>query len=254
MTNTRQHGETDAPARGIDAVIQDALEWVQRNAGRLAVLVAGLAAIGITAAVVYELDRRAQSAAQSALHRIEAEFAAGMGSPAQEALIPEPANREQATRAREAALEALERFVVEHAGSEALAAAQIRAAEVEADLGRFAEADARLERLTGELTDQDPRKGIALWLRGYVLEELEEPVRAAQLYEAAGRLMEFPPRAQAWLAAGQTYSRAGRYSEAVRAYTQAMSANPELRLSDDLQREVAALDAIASAEDGPQLP
>ena len=254
MTNTRQHGETEAPARGIEAVVQDGLEWVQRNARRMAILVAGLVAIGTAVAVAYELDRRRESEAQLALFLIEDGFARGMGSSVQEPLIPEPANQEQAERARETALEELERFTEEHAGSEVLVVAQIRAAEMETDLRRFDAANVRLQRLIEGMDDLDPRKGIALWLSGYVLEELDQAEEAAAAYEAAGRLEGFPPRSRAWLAAGRTYTRAGRNADAARAYGEAMKADIELRGNPDLRREISGLEALVRSEEASPGP
>jgi tetratricopeptide (TPR) repeat protein len=241
----RQHGDTEAPPRGLDALLQDAQHWAFAHVRELAVAAGVLLLAAVVVAGVMEWRGRQQVAAEMALGGIEADFAQAMGASPNVALVPEPANAEQARAAREAALAQYEEFLREHSGTQAARVARLRAAELEVDLGRLEAADARLVAVIGELGDADPRKGIALRLRGYVLEELERPLEAAAAYAAAGALESHPARLLAWLVAARTYARAGQPAEALRAYREAQSLEPRLGEDPSFQSEMAVLEGTA---------
>jgi tetratricopeptide (TPR) repeat protein len=250
MTTSRHHQDTEARPTGLDARMQDALDWVADHRREAAIALGVLMACVVLAAALWELSRSRNSAASAELAALEADFVADMGSDRTAALVTEPANPEQATRAREAALGKFEAFAQSHSGP-AAATARLRAAELEVDLGRLDAADARLLALIGELGDKDPRKGIALRLRGYVLEQLERPAEAAALYETGGALESYPPRALLWIAAAHTHMRLGENESALRAFDRAIEAEPELASDPRIERERREVQAMISQPPAP---
>jgi tetratricopeptide (TPR) repeat protein len=247
MTSTRHHGDTEARATGIDALMQDGLEWAQANMRLLVLMIAGFLVVGLIVAGVYEMRRSARAEAAAALSEIEGELAVGLGGSRLDAVVPEPANQDQARRAREAALVAMDSFIAEHDGTPAALHARLRSAELEADLGRLEAADQHLVGLIGELADTDPVKGQALRLRGFVLEELERPQEAVAVYEQAGSLEAFPPRALAWITAARVHMRLGEDAAALRAYDRAIAIESDLAQDPALVRERRFLEAAIEA-------
>ncbi len=254
MTTTRPHGDTEARATGLDATIQDGLAWVAEHRKPLGIAAAVLLLLGVAAAGVYESRRSARAETAAELAAIEADLAAGLGGSRQDALPAEPANADQARRAREAALSRMETFAAEHSGPLGRDA-RLRAAQLEADLAQLDAADARLQALVGELPDSDPRKGQALRLRGWVLEELDRPQEAATLYEQGAQLESYPARALLWIAASQVHTRLGDPTAALRALDRAIALQTDLGRSPQILREraflEAAIDVQSTAADPP---
>jgi tetratricopeptide (TPR) repeat protein len=244
MTTTRHHGDTESRPAGLDGRIQDALEWLGEHRREFLIGLGALVAVLVLAAVYWEVSRSRRAAASAELAAIEAAFVAEMGAEPGAILVAEPANPEQATRARASAITKLEDFAQAHAGSDLADNARLRAAELEVDLGRLDAADARLAALIEELGSSDPRRSIALRLRGYVLEELGQAQEAAALYEAGAAVEAYPARALLYLAAARTRMRLGANPEALRALDQAIAIEPELATDPTVARERRAVEAL----------
>jgi tetratricopeptide (TPR) repeat protein len=254
MTTSRHHSDTEARPSGLDGRIQDLLEWVTAHGREFVIGLGVLAAAAVVLAIVWESARSRRADALTEWAKIEAAFAAEMGSEPTATLVAEPANPEQAKAAREAALAKYEAFAQSHSGSDLAANALLRAAELEVDLGRLDAADARLQALVAQLDGDDPRKGVALRLRGYVLEELGRPDQAAEAYEAGGALESYPPRALLWLAAARTHMRLGANERALQALDEAVAAEPELASDAAIERERKILQAALARSAAPAPP
>jgi tetratricopeptide (TPR) repeat protein len=244
MTSTRHHADTESRPAGLDGRIQDALEWIGEHRREFLIALGALVAVLVLAAIYWEMSRSWEVEASAELAAIEAAFVAEMGAEPGAALVAEPANPEQATRAREAAITRFEAFAQAQKGSDLAHHASLRAAELEVDLGRLDAADARLAALIEDLAGSDPRKAIALRLRGYALEELGRAEEAAALYEAGAALESYPPRALLWLAAARTRMRLGANQAALRAFDQAIAVEPELATDPTVLRERRSLEAL----------
>lgn len=236
MTTTRHHTDTDARPAGLDGRIQDLMEWIPEHRREALIALGALVACVALVAAGSEISKSRRAKASAELAVIEAGFASEMGSDSSAALVAEPANPEQAKSAREAALAKFEAFAQAHGSSDLANDARLRSAELEVDLERLDAADSRLAALIGELGDGDPRKAMALRLRGYVLEQLERPQEAAALYEAGGALESYPARALLWLAAARTHVRLGASESALGALDRAIEAEPELGSDPEIER------------------
>jgi tetratricopeptide (TPR) repeat protein len=251
MATSSHHSDTDSRPAGLDARVRQALDWVGEHRREFLLGLGAALVLGIGVAIASEISSSRREEALAELAGIEADFAAQMGAPPDAALIPEPANPEQARSAREAALSRFDAFAQAHASSDLAANAQLRGAELEVDLGRLDAAATRLEKLAADLDDGDTRKGIALRLRGAVLEDLGRAAEAAEIYETGGKLESYPARALLWLAAARTHMRLGADERALHALEQVVAAEPELASDPSLERERKILEARLSLAAAP---
>jgi predicted negative regulator of RcsB-dependent stress response len=224
----RPHSDTESRLEGFEARLQDAFDWINSHGrefmiGLVVVLLAGGIAAGI-----WEWRRRSVEAAQSELNAIEARFTTDMGANPGELFVPEPANVDQATKARETAVTALDAFSAAHAGSGLAAIAGVKAAELEVDLGKLDAANARLEKVIASLGERDARRAIALRLRGYILDQQGNPMAAGEAYESGGKIESYYARALLFIDAGDCFSRANAPERAIAAYREAVSTSSEL--------------------------
>ncbi len=207
-------------------MIQKGFDWVGRNPREVLSAIAAIIVIGGLVAGGYEWRRRTENKAARLLEEIERGFSESMGADRRIALVPEPANADQAQRSREEALEKLERFIAEQEGSRAVDFAALRAAEMETDLGRFGDAEKRLGGLSGHLGSEDVLRPVADRLRGYVLEEQGEHLRAGEAFVAAAEAPGYPDPASVWLSAAEAFRRSGETDRAAHAYQQILEADP----------------------------
>ncbi len=246
---TRHHGETEARAEGFEGRIEDVFEWITAHALQVVIGVIAFLAIGGSLAGAWEWSKRGAEAAQRQLAEAEIVYNQSMGAVPRAIFPPEPANPDQGVRAREAALEAFEAVAREHGGTVAAELAQVRAAEMELDLGRAAAAEQRLDAL-GESLDRDALvRGVALRLRGYALEELERWDEAGLAYAEAGAAEAYPDRPAAWLSSAESYRRAGDTDGELAAFQQILELDAEFAQRNDI---TGRLNALAGA--GESLP
>ncbi|MFI5317687.1 MAG: tetratricopeptide repeat protein [Myxococcota bacterium] len=254
----RPHSDTDTRLEGFEARLQDAFAWANDHGREIMIGAAVVLVIGAISAGIFEWQRRTREAEQSELARIEARFAEAMGANPGEYFVPEPANAEQATKAREAALAEFDAFIAQHANRPLAAIAGIKAAELEVDLGRLDAADARLAKLCESLDPTDARRAIALRLRGYTLDQKGDTLAGAQAYEAGAKIEAYPPRALLWISAGDAYARANAPERAIAAYREALSASPELADQEKVVQRIglqqAKLDAAPAPAPAPATP
>jgi predicted negative regulator of RcsB-dependent stress response len=247
--NPRPHSDTQARLEGFEARLQDAFAWANDHAREIVVGAGVVLLVGAIAAGIFEWQRRQADAAETELAKIDSEFANAMGASPGEYFVPEPANAEQATKARETAVGELDAFIQKQGTTPLGALAGIKAAELEVDLGKLDAADQRLAKLADSLGPDDPRRAIALRLRGYTLDQRGQTLAAAETYEAAAKVTGYPPRALAWIEAGDAYSRAKAPDRAITAYREVLANWPELaeqeRIVQRIGVEQAALDAAA---------
>jgi tetratricopeptide (TPR) repeat protein len=251
---TQRHGDTEAPAEGFEARLQAGFEWVAAHPRHVLITIGGLLLIGLGVAIGYEWQTRTRENAARGLARVEQRFAESMGGDRRLALIPEPANADQAARSREEALEGLETFIAEQ-GGRPVQIASIRAAEMELDLGRAEAAETRLRALTADMAEADPLRGVALRLLGVVLEEQGRPAEAAGVYAQVAEVEAYPDPGAVWLSAAEAYERAGLPEQAADAYRQVIDADPAYAGSKQVADRIALLEFRAeSPEPVPSAP
>jgi len=247
----RPHSDTESRLEGFEARLQDVLGWANDHGREIVIAIAVFLILGGAVAGYYEYRKRSLAEAQTELARIEARFAKAMGANAEELFLSEPANPDQARAAREAAIAELDAFAKDRASTAIAPLAAIRAAELEVDLGNLDDAAARLDAIAAGLGQDDPRRAIALRLRAYVYDAKGETLKAAETYEAAGKIESYPPRGLAWIAAGDCYARANQPERAIAAYRQALATAPEVSEQEGIVARMgvqqAKLDAVPAA-------
>ncbi len=225
---TEHHSDTDRKVRGVEATIQHGFDWLQDNSKLVLIGIGGFLLVGASVAGIHEYRQQVEESAQAAFAAIETEFATAMGGSDQQPIIPEPANRDQATKAREAAVIAIDAFVAEHASADIADIARLRAVEHQIDLGQLEKADASLSGLLSGLDPGAPLRAMALRLRGYVLEERSEFAAAGEAYQEGAGVTTYPGHATLWIAAAESFVRGDDNERAIQAYQEVLGADPEL--------------------------
>src|SRR5262245_50609724 len=100
----RPHGDTETRLEGFEARLQDGFAWVNAHGREIMVGIAAALLIGGVGAGIVEWRSRQSDAAQTELAGIESRFTSAMGANPGEYFVPEPANADQAAKARETAL------------------------------------------------------------------------------------------------------------------------------------------------------
>lgn len=244
---TRHHGETEARVEGFEGRIEDAFEWASAHARAVVIGLVSFLVVGGGIAVAWDYNRRAAEQAQLQLAEVEVAFNMAMGASPRAVFPAEPANPDQAVRAREAALSGFEQVAFDHSGSVAAELAEIRAAELEVELGRYEAAEQRLLALSEALDADQLVRGVTLRLRGYALERLARPGDAGDAYAAAGGVAGYPDRAGVWLAAADSYARAGDADRQLVAYQQILELDPEFADRNQVTERLNALGGNAAA-------
>lgn len=248
---TRHHGETEARAEGFEGRIEDAFEWAADHAREVVIGIVAFLVVGGSIAGALEWNRRSAEAAQRQLAEAEVAFSVAMGAPPRTVFPSEPANPDQARRAREAALASFDEVAAQRAGSVAAQLAGIRAAEMEIELGRADAAEQRLAALADSLDSDAFTRGVALRLRGYALEVLERYGDAGDAYAAAGAVEGYPDRPGAWLAAADDYARSGDADRELGAYQRLLELDAAFAERNQVPERIEALGAPTPAPTGP---
>ncbi len=250
----RQHGDTETRLEGFEARLQDGFAWANAHGAEIMVGIGVALLIGGLVAGVVEWRSRQSDAAATELAGIESRFTEAMGANPGEYYVPEPANADQAAKAREAALVELDAFVAAHSGSVPAAIATIKAAELEVDLGKLDAADQRLAALAGSLGPDDPKRAIALRLRGYTLDQRGQTLAAAETYADAAKVEAYPVRGVVWIEAGDCFARAKAPDRAIAAYREALAMAPELSEQLHVIQRIGIQQALIDSAPPPAPP
>ncbi len=244
MTQHQRHGETERAHQGFEATLERIFEWLEDNSKPVLGALAGLVLLGAAVALGFEWSASQAKTAQAQLDEVERSYFEAMGASPLDLYVTEPANREQAQRAREAALAGYEQVAADHPGSVAEQLAQIRAAEIEIDLGALEAAEERLARAADEMDEDSPLRATALRLRGYVLEQLDRFADAAAAYESAAAIESYPGREGLYQAAGDSWLRAGNRERALGAFRETLALAPAWAERQGLVDRVIGLEAL----------
>jgi predicted negative regulator of RcsB-dependent stress response len=239
----QQHGDTEIPLRGFEAQLQTGFEWISQHPRQVLSVLGGIVLIGALVAFTYEWRTRTENRAARELEKIEKQFAESMGADPRVALVPEPANADQARQSREEALSSLEHFLRYKGGSRAAVFASIRAAEMEADLGRLDAAETRLTEGLEELAMSDPVRPTAQRLLAWVQEERGRYGEAADTYAAVARTPGYGDPAGVWFLAAEAYRRAGNAARAGDSYRMVLDTDAAYASRKRVQDLIALLEA-----------
>ncbi len=241
----RSRGDTEARAGGFNARLEAGFNWVTERA-RTVLAIAGVGlVVGAAAAISYEFRTRTENEAQLALSQVEAGYALAMGSPVDAIWVSEPANQEQARRGREEALGRFEAVSLDHPGTRGALLAELRAAEMQVELGRWPDAEARLTALVGEFEEHDAVRAVALRLLGFSQEQQGRFAEAGESYEQAALPGRYPAAGSLWFEAGASFARAGAIERALLAYQKLLSIDPELAEQKGVVERLSELAALA---------
>lgn len=218
----------DSPLERFEARAQHVFDWIGSHPRQVLGGIGGAVLAGLVVTLAYEWIDRSENAAQEALAKVERRFTVELGGDPRLAILPEPANPDQARRAREEALAGFEAVAQAHSSSRAADFAQLRAAEMEVDLGQLDAAEARLGELDQQLGGSDPLRAIALRLTAYTRQLEGQHVEAGAAYQEGAEIDAYPDSSSLWLAAAQSFERGGATDRAMLAYQEVLASDPEL--------------------------
>jgi tetratricopeptide (TPR) repeat protein len=231
----------------LDEALQLAFDWVVDNSRTVVAVLVGALIIGASAAGIYEWLQSRRMEAFDDLARVQRALDKALPLEASGFGTLDTANPEIARKAREEAVSGFDAVASQHSGSLPGTAAGLRAARLEIALGKLDAADARLEKLTTEVSGGVERAAV-LRLRGYVLEETGRQEQAADLYAEVGAIEEYPGRIQSFVQAAETYERVGKLEPAIQALEALSAAAPEYAEQADILSQLETLRARQGRE------
>jgi tetratricopeptide (TPR) repeat protein len=248
----------DSPLERFEARAQHVFDWIGAHPRQVLGGIGGAVLLGLLVTGIYEWNERRQDAAHEALAKVERRFAEEFAGDPRVAILPEPANADQARRAREDALAGFLAVADAHSGSRAADFAQLRAAEMEVDLGQLDAAEQRLLDLDLQLGRSDSLRAVALRLSAYVHDLRGDYLEAGEAYLAGAEIDAYPDSPMLWLAAAQSFERGGAADRAVLAYQAVLANDPELGEREGVLGRIELLEsasyrgAAAGGEGAPE--
>ena len=223
-----QEKRKESPLERFEARAQVVFDWIGSHPRQVLGGIGGAVLAGLLVTGAYEWIDRNENTAQEALAKVERRFGVQLGGDPRLAIPPEPANPDQARQAREEALAGFEAVADAHSSSRAADFAELRAAEMEVDLGQLDAAKARLAELEQDLGGSDPLRAIALRLTAYARQLEGQHVEAGAAYQEGAEIDAYPDSPALWLAAAQSFERGGATDRAMLAYQEVLANDPEL--------------------------
>ncbi|MHA7837324.1 MAG: tetratricopeptide repeat protein [bacterium] len=205
-------------------------EWASENAVVILGVIAGILvlAAGVGLWVQHGADRR--DAAADALAIATSDYRQAMGADPAGGPIPEPANPDLGRRTRVEFAERFARIGREHGGTAAGSLAWLEAGTLLARLERPEEARESFEAARESAGPRSPITALA-WMRLADLAEARgDLAAAAEAYEAAANVPDYPLQANALAEAARTWAAAGEPEKALAVFQRLESEFPDERV------------------------
>ncbi len=193
--------------------------------------------------VVNAQRENAREEASAAIGTVQADFRRAMGASADEVVVPEPANPETARKVREEYVGRFQAVAKEYAGTGAGAMAGLEVGDLQEELGQL---DASLETwqaTLGELPKDDTLTALIALRMASVYEEQARWTDAAQAYERAADVPNFPLRETARAEAARCYAEGGDTDRALSVFARVQSEDPDVFLPEHLSSRLLELQA-----------
>ncbi len=167
--------------------------------------------------------------AADALALASSQYRQAMGADPVGGPIPEPANPELAERTRSEFVERFKRVATAHTGTTSGAIAWLEAGQLESELGRLEDAAGSFVKARDAVPGSAVAALGAVRLAG-LAEDRGDFAVAAEAYEAATKIEDYPLRAGALADAARTWAAAGETERAIAAYQRLESEFPDTRI------------------------
>lgn len=217
------------------------VEWVSTNP----MLVMGTALALLVVAGAWGLTRSSMESSRNesaaALSRIQGDYRVAMGATPGTVEIPEPANPETARTVRTEYLEKYLEMAGDYEGSVAAALALLEAGRIQRALGEGDGAIETFERAVGQLDEASPVRALLQASIGATHEAAGRWSQAAEAYEAAASVANYPLRYEALADASRSYAHAGNDAKAIEIYAAIESEAPDYRIPPYLEARIGEL-------------
>jgi tetratricopeptide (TPR) repeat protein len=216
--------------------------WQLVTAVAVSILVASAGA-GLYAS----LREDARTQASAALAEVEDAYRDAMGTPADALTVTEPANPATARETRERFAKRFSQVAQEHAGTPAAALALLRAGSLREAMGETDAAIALWQEAAGHVGTDDPVRALLLTRIGSAYEREGQLLEAAEAYERAGDVVDYPLRPAAWTAAARCYADAGEPDRALQVWDRLSAEAPEAAAAPYVAARMAEIRALRAA-------
>ena len=214
----------------IESAGERLLAWVGANP----ILVMSVAAaILLSAAGLggYRALRHAAAVeASAALEKVRIDYTVAMGGAPGDVLVPEPANPETARAVRREFVDRFAALGLEYGGTGAGALASLDAGSLYLDLGAPDQALETWQAAAEAVAERSALRGVLLNRIAQLYEQDEKFAEAAQIYEDAAAIGDYPLRDLALGHAARTWVAAAQPERALAAYDRLQANSPDTRL------------------------
>ena len=222
--------------------------WLADKQGAILTVAVGVLIAAGGWGYVSSTSQEANSAADTALSQVQAEYRLAMGATPGSIEIPEPANADAAREIREEYSERYAAVGTAYLGSGPGGVAFLEAGRLQQALGDDAAAVVSYEAGIESLPDGDALRGF-LWSRlGSVYEQTEQWSEAAKAYAQAGSTANYALHAGDRAAAIRAYIHAGETSAALGMADELARSEPTYSLPNFLQAQVDELRAAGTVQ------
>jgi tetratricopeptide (TPR) repeat protein len=215
-------------------------EWAAEHA---AVILGAIAAILVLAAGVglyFQHGTDTQDEAADALALASSQYRLAMGADPAGGAIVEPANPELAEQTRTRFADRFIEVAEEHAGTPAASIAWLEAGNLQAELGRPDAAASSFE--AAHKAGGNPAvSALASTRLAGLAEDRGDAAAAAEAYEAAGRIAEYPLAGEALTDAARCWVEAGETDRALAVYQHFEAEHPDAVVTPQIESLIAEL-------------
>ncbi len=218
-------------------------EWVSRNPAIFLGTALGVLVLAGGYGLFASVSDRAADRASAALSAVERDFREAMGAGPDEFEIPEPANPETARQTRTRFLEEFRRVAEEQAGTLAGALAWLEVGSLQETLGERETAIQTWEAAVGALGRNAVPRALILARIAAAHEEEGRWIEAAEAFERAAAVKDYPSRYSALTDAARCFSEAGADERALAAFDRVENEAADLRIPDHVRSRLSELRA-----------
>ena len=236
----KTHNPTAERLRELEESGDRLTEWASEHAALILGVIATVLVIAGGVGLWVQHGANARDEAADALAMATGQYRQAMGADPVGGPVPEPANPELAERTRS---EYIDRFVTvarEHEGTTAGALAWLEAGNLQVELGRLEAAAESFARVRDDAPDSAISAMGSVRLAA-LAENRGDPATAAEAFEQAAGVPEYPLRAGALIDATRCWVEAGNTSRALAAFQRLENEFPDENVPPPVQALVAEL-------------
>jgi predicted negative regulator of RcsB-dependent stress response len=230
----KEHNRTAEALRDIEASGDRVAEWAAENAAVILGVIAGVLVIAAGAGFWIQHSSDTRDASVNALAKATSDYRIAMGADPLDSAIPEPANADLAQRTRTQFAERFEEVGREYSGTTVGAIGLLEAGGLHVELGELDAAIANFEAAR-ESVKGTPLAALASTRLAGLAEGRDDMKAAAEAFESAASVANYPLRAEALGEAARCWAAANETDRAISTFQRLESEFPEELVAPHIQ-------------------